>query len=151
MTTPTPTTADAVLEHLFTNPNPSSGSAPPPHIAWVVFAQGTVFYSLPDDALPLESTREAFVTAALAALDALGPVVAGSPSADFHPGHLSTWFPEAAIYLVNYDNPAIATVFFGEGQSPLEVGLAARAQRQQDFEDREVVVVRDFHGRRLAP
>ena len=82
-------------------------------------------------------------------MDALGPVVAGTSSADFHPGHLADWFPDATVYLVNYDNPAIATVFFGDGQTPLEAGLAARACRQRDFEQREIVAVRDFHGRRL--
>lgn len=145
----TPASADAVLEHLFTHANPHSGSPPPPHTAWVVFAHGTVFYALPDAALPVDSGREALVAAALAALDALGPVVVGTSSADFHPGHLADWFPDATVYLVNYDNPAIATVFFGDGQTPLEAGLAARACRQRDFEAREIVAVRDFHGHRL--
>jgi hypothetical protein len=145
----TPATADAVLEHLFTHPNPHSGSPPPPHTAWVVFAQGTVFYSLPDAALPVDSGRDTLVAAALAALDALGPVCAGTPSADFHPGHLAAWFPDATVYLVNYASPAVASVFFGDGQSPLEAGLAARACRQRDFEARDIVAVRDFHGRRL--
>ncbi len=149
MTSPSPTTADAVLEHLFTHANPDSGSPAPAHTAWVVFAHGTVFYTFPDAELPVDSGREALVAAALKAFEALGPVRVGTPSADFHPGHLATWFPEAPIYLVNYDQPNIASVFFAEGESPLQVGLAARSLRQQDYETRTIVAVRDFHGRRV--
>ena len=38
---------------------------------------------------------------------------------------------------------------FGFLSPSLEAGLAARACRQRDFEAREIVAVRDFHGRRL--
>jgi len=74
-----------ILERVFTTPNRKTGSLPPVHTAWVVFAHGTVFYSVPSGMLPVECTFEVLAEAACSALKELGPAQAGTEWADFNP------------------------------------------------------------------
>lgn len=144
-------TVAGVLEHLFTSVNPETGSRPPPHIAWVVFANGTAFFTAPTDELPLDAPREDLVTAACRALEELGPVVAGTPSGDFSPSLLDTWFPGEFVYFVTYDHPSIATIVFADEEAELAAGLEGRARRTADHEARRIELVRDFAGRVHRP
>lgn len=140
---PTQRTVASVIEHLFTNPNPDTGLPPSAAVAWVIFANGTVFYTYPTDDLPLDASAEAIEAAAIAALRELGPVVPGTSSADFNPTHLANWFPGEHVYLVTYDHPNIATVVV-EGVDRLSAGLAARARRDADHAALRVEQVRRF-------
>lgn len=135
-----------VLCHIFTQPNPENGSPPPDHMAWVVFANGTLFYASPTDELPVGSSLDQIEQAGLGALRDLGPVAGGSPSADFTVSYLDQWFPDQIIYLVTYDNPAIATVVFADEVDELSAGLTGRTKRMTDLEELTVVAVRGFDG-----
>ncbi len=44
-------TPGTVLEHVASHLEPGSSSLPPEHMAWVVFASGTAFFSDPSDDL----------------------------------------------------------------------------------------------------
>jgi hypothetical protein len=141
-----PRSAASVIEHVFTNPNPASGSRPPEHMAWVVFENGTVFFTAPGDALPLDTSLEALVRAAGAALDELGPVRAGGPAGDFSVSLLSSWFPGEFVYFVSFDHDAIATVVTRDSENELGAGLEGRARRDADVRERKVVLARGFDG-----
>ena len=134
-----------VIERVFTSANPTTGSQPPPAMAWVVFAHGTAFFTAPTDDLPLDASFDELCDAARAALRDLGPVHVGTSSADFNTARLDGWFPDAPIWFVSFDHPSIATVIESDG-ADLAVGLIARAQRQQDHDEQTVVVVRRFDG-----
>jgi hypothetical protein len=140
-------TPASALEHIFTNPNPLNGKLPPTHVAWVIFANGTVFYTFPnEDLLPGASAAE-LTAAAISALDEMGPVMAGTPSADFSVSRLASWFPEERVYFVTYDDPRIVSIVVEEQESTdLAVGMLGRANRQADFEQRRVALVRGFDG-----
>ena len=75
-------TPEQVIEQVFTSVNPTTGSQPPPAIAWVVFAHGTVFFTVPTDAVPVDATLAALADAGRAALKELGPVHVATPSAE---------------------------------------------------------------------
>ena len=137
-----PTPAE-VIARVFTTVNPATGSKPPPEIAWVVFAHGTVFFTAPTDALPVDATRETIEAAARAALFELGPVQVGTPSADFNPTRLTGWYPDEPVWFVGFDHPDLATIVTLAG-SDLVAGIAARQARQQDHDDPIVVEVRSF-------
>lgn len=141
-----PRNPSAVLEHIFTHANPQTGSQPPEHIAWVVFAEGTIFYAYPSDDLPADASLDSIEAAAKAALQELGPVIAGTPAADFNPVHLDAWFPDEHVFFVTYDHPAIATIVVADSIDPLTVGLQGRARRQADLEALQVRQVRGFTG-----
>lgn len=134
-----------VLEHIFTTENPATGSKPPEAMAWVVFANGTCFYTAPTEELPVSATRDAIEAAGKAALRELGPVVAGSPAADFNPIRLDGWFPSEPVWFVAFDHRAIATVVIDEGE-PLSIGLYGRAMREADHDAQLVQTVRCFDG-----
>ncbi|HEU4404117.1 MAG TPA: hypothetical protein VFS43_02315 [Polyangiaceae bacterium] len=145
-TPPEPRSAASVIEHLFTNPNPTSGSGPPEHMAWVVFENGTAFFTTPSDALPLGSSLDALERAAKAALDELGPVRAGGPAGDFNVSHLATWFPGEFVFFVSFDHNSIATVVTGDSDDRLSAGLEGRSRRDVDVREKKVVVARGFDG-----
>lgn len=138
-----PSPAD-VIETLFTTENPATGSQPPAQIAWVVFAHGTVFFTTPTDALPLDTSFDALADAARAALHELGPVIPGTSSADFNISRLDGWYPDDPVWFVAFDHPALATIVIEDDE--LAAGLVARSLRQQDHEDRAIVLVRHFDG-----
>ncbi|MFN0246066.1 MAG: hypothetical protein ACKV2T_04110 [Kofleriaceae bacterium] len=134
-----------VLERVFTSDNPVTGSKPPPAMAWVIFANGTCFYSAPSDALPVTASRDEIEAAGKAALRELGPVHVGSPSADFNPARLDGWFPDDPVWFVTFDHAAIATILVAEGND-LAIGLRARSLREDDHDEQRVVLVRGFDG-----
>ncbi len=139
-----------ILEHLFTSDNPVTGSSPPPAMAWVVFENGTCFYTAPSDELPVTATLDQIEAAGKAALRELGPVHVGTPSADFNSSLLDGWFPDEPVWFVSYDHEAIATIVVGEG-TDLSMGLAARSQREADHDAMVVRVVRGFDGSTREP
>ena len=139
-------TPGTVLEHVFSHENPGTGSQPPEHMTWVVFANGTAFFSEPSDELPLEATPAEIVRAAEIALEELGPVIPGTPSADFNPVLLDEWFPGEFIFFVSYDHPSVATIVIAEDDDALSAGLEARARRNADIDARSIVEIRDFRG-----
>jgi hypothetical protein len=134
-----------ILESVFTSDNPVTGSKPPPAMAWVVFANGTCFYTAPSDTLPATASRDEIEAAGKAALRELGPVQVGSPSADFNPARLDGWFPDDPVWFVTFDHEAIATIVVGEGDD-LTIGLRARSLREDDHDEQRVVLVRGFDG-----
>jgi hypothetical protein len=134
-----------IIERIFTTENPATGSRPPAQIAWVVFEHGTAFFTAPTDALGADASFDALADAARAALRELGPVGVGSASADFRTSRLDGWFPDAPIWFVSFDHPAIATVIESEG-GDLEIGLMARSLRQQDHDEPTIALVRRFDG-----
>lgn len=144
-------TPGTVLEHVFSHQNPGSGSLPPEHMAWVVFASGTAFFSEPSDDLPLDAQGPELIRAAKIALEELGPVIPGTSSADFNPVLLDDWFPGEFIYFVSYDHPSVATIVIAEEDNALAAGLVARARRNADHETRRVVEIRDFTGKVSRP
>ncbi|HTR55596.1 MAG TPA: hypothetical protein VMJ10_33195 [Kofleriaceae bacterium] len=139
-------TAAEVLERVFTTPNPTTGSQPPPQIAWVVFTHGTAFFTAPNEALPATSSLADLAAAAKAALVELGPVHAGTSSADFSPTRLAGWYPDEPVWFVGFDHPAIATVVVMD-TSDLVAGMAARSARDRDHAEQTIVCVRGFDGR----
>jgi hypothetical protein len=142
--------AAEVVEHVFTSDNPATGSKPPPHMAWAVFAHGTAFVTAPTDALPVTATFDAIADAARAALRELGPVHPGTPSADFNPTRLEGWYPDEPVWYVGFDHPAIATVIVAGG-GDLAAGLLARQNRQRDHDEQTIVIVRAFDGTTWRP
>ena len=134
-----------ILERVFTTDNPTTGSKPPPQMAWVVFEHGTAFFTAPSDALAADASFDTLADAAKAALAELGPVHVGTSSADFNTSRLEGWFPDEPVWFVSFDHPAIATIIESEG-SDLAVGMMARSLRQQDHDSLNVVLVRRFDG-----
>lgn len=143
---------EEVIEHVFTSVNPETGSQPPPEMAWVVFAHGTVFFTAPTAELPARSSRVDLAAAARAALRELGPVQPGSPSADFNPVRLSAWYPDEPVWFVGFDHPSIATILTSEADD-LAAGLEARQLRQLDHDEQTLTFIRGFDGatERAAP
>lgn len=144
------TVAD-VVEHLFTTANPESGSLPPELIAWVVFANGTAFFTAPSDDLPLDATLEELAVAARQALHELGPAEPGSASADFSVSLLRAWFPGEFVYFITYQHPSVANVVFSDGEAELAAGLEGRVRRSADYDTMQIATVRDFSGRLHRP
>ena len=142
---PTGPSAAEVLEKVFTSANPATGSQPPPAMAWVVFAHGTAFFTTPTIGLPPDASFDAIADAARAALTELGPVLVGSPAADFHTARLDGWYPDDPVWFVSYDHPAIATIIL-HGGAELAAGILARGHRQQDHDEQQIVLVRRFDG-----
>lgn len=138
-------TAAEVLERVFTSVNPATGSRPPPAMAWAVFEHGTFFYTDPSSDLPATASFDQIAAAALAALDELGPVQAGTPAGDFNPTRLEGWYPDHPVWFVSYDHPRIATVIELEA-TDVAAGLTARSHRQLDHDERKIVLVRRFNG-----
>jgi hypothetical protein len=137
-------TAASIVAHLFSHPNPTSGGKPPPHVAWAVFEHGTVFTSYPGEALPLTASADDVRRAALAALKALGPVQAGTPSADFTATHLRDWFPGEFIYWISYDHPSVATIVIAGEVNDLAAGLQGRLCREEDLAGQRIVELHPF-------
>lgn len=140
-------TPASVMEHMFTRPSPTGG-APPPEVAWVIFDNGTVFYTGPTEALGAAATTAEIERAARDALAEIGPVIAGSPSADFNVVRLEQWFPDDPVYFVTFDDPRIAAVIIDEVEAEVTAGLLGRAARDADRDDPQVVEVRGFDGTR---
>lgn len=140
-------TVAGVVEHLFTSVNPQTGSRPPERIAWAVFAGGTVFFATPSDDLPPHATPTEVAAAARRALRELGPVVAGSPAADFSTTLLDGWFPGESVYFITYDHPSIANVILDGDGGELAAGLIGRQIRAGDHASMTIDRVRDFSGR----
>ena len=84
--------------------------------------------------------------AAEIALEELGPVIPGTPSAVFNPVLLDEWFPGEFIFFVSYDHPSVATIVISDESDALTAGLEARARRNADIEARVIVEIRDFLG-----
>lgn len=143
-------TPEQVIDRVFTTANPETGSLPPPQIAWAVFAHGTAFFSAPTDELAADASAEAIATAARAAISELGPVGAGSASADFNPVRLDGWFPDEPVWFVGFDHPGIATVVTIDA-TDLVAGLAGRSRRQLDHDEQQIVCVRRFDGTTSRP
>lgn len=139
------TTPADVLHKIFTNNNPVSGSPPPPHMAWAVFANGTAFYTEPTDALPVDASFDAIGDAGRAALRELGPVIAGTAAADFTSRRLDNWFPDEPVWFITYDRPSIVTILVTPGND-IRVGLEGRSRRQRDHDEGAIVLVRRFTG-----
>ncbi len=143
------TVAD-VIEHLFTTANPESGSQPPEMIAWVVFANGTTFFTAPSDDLPFDATIEELAVAARQALHELGPVVIGTPAGDFAVSRLDAWFPGESVYFITYDHPSVANIVFGDDGERM-AGLVGRGLREADYDTMQIATIRDFGGRQHRP
>jgi hypothetical protein len=138
-----------IIARVFTSQDPVTGSKPSAHIAWVVFAHGTVFFSKPTDTLPASSSPAQIADAGRAALGRLGPVRAGSPSGDFSPVRLDDWFPEEPVWFVRFNHPNIATVVVIDAK-PVDAGLEARRRRQRDYDEQTITGVRAFDGNVVA-
>ena len=136
---------EQVIAQVFTTANPVTGSLPPPRMAWVVFAHGTVFFTEPTEALPAGSSLGAIADAARAALRELGPVRVGSASADFNPTRLTGWYPDEPVWFVGFDHPGIVTIVTLDAE-PVTAGLDARGRRQFDHDEQLIVLVRGFDG-----
>jgi hypothetical protein len=136
---------EQVIAQVFTTTNPVTGSLPPPQMAWVVFAHGTVFFTEPTDELPGGSALIAIVDAARVALRELGPVRVGSASADFNPTRLTSWYPDEPVWFVGFDHPNIVVIVTLDAQ-PMVAGLDARGRRQLDHDEQIIVAVRGFDG-----
>ena len=96
-------TPSEVIERVFTTANPTTGSQPPPDIAWVLFEHGTAFFTAPNDDVPVDASFDALADAARAALRELGPVGVGSASADFNTARLDGWYPDEPVWFVTYN------------------------------------------------
>src|SRR5262249_26178684 len=142
---PAMSTTEEIVERIFTSPNPETGSHPPPHIAWVSFANGSVFFTAPTDGLPVDASPDAIADAGKAALRALGPAQVGPPWADSNPVRLDGWSPDEPVWFVGFDHPAIATVVVLDTQ-PVTAGLEARQRRQIDHDELVLACVRGFDG-----
>lgn len=139
------TVAD-VVTRVFTTENPETGSAPPEHVAWVIFRHETVFLTAPTDELPVSSTPDALVRAALKTLIRFGPPVPGTASADFQVTRLP-WWPDAFVFMVSYDHPNLFNVVIADDEmSDLGVGIMGRSVRKSDAEEPSVIEVRAFDG-----
>lgn len=138
-------TAEDIVARAFTTQNPTTGSQPPPQIAWVVFAHGTVFFTTPTDDLPASASPAQIAEAGKAALRKVGPVRAGHPSGDFSPRRLDGWFPDEPVWFVGFDRPGIATTVVMDAE-PVVAGLEARRRRQRDHDEQTIVCVRGFDG-----
>jgi hypothetical protein len=136
---------EQVIERVFTSVNPTTLSKPPPEIAWVVFAHGTAFFTVPTEALQAGVSLAAIADAGRAALTELGPVHVGSPSADFNPTRLTSWYPDEAVWFVGFDHPSIVTIVTIDG-TPLVAGMEARRRRQLDHDEQTILLVRGFDG-----
>ena len=130
-----------ILDRVFTTPNPKTGSLPPAHTAWVVFAHWTVSYSVPSGLLPVDCTFEVLAEAACSALKELGPPHAGTESADFNPFRLDGWFPDEPVWCVGYAHENIVTIVTMDSQ-PMTAGLSGRARRELDLAEQSIVFVR---------
>ena len=135
-----------VIAHLFTHQNPATGSMPPPQTAWVIYENGTAFFSRPTADLPTEASLDDITDRANQRMDALGPVRVGTSAADFSVTHLLDWFPRGDVYFVTFGTPDIATVVFVESDNDLLPGLLARRHREQDQAERRIIEVRGFGG-----
>lgn len=139
------TVAD-VITQVFTTANPTTGHAPPEHVAWALFANETVFLTMPTEALPVDASPAALKSAAQAALLELGPPRAGTPSADFRVVRLP-WFPDDYVYMVSYSHPNIFNIIIADEEtSDLVAGMTARATREMDVEQPDIIAWRDFAG-----
>ena len=137
-------TAADVLERVYTTVNPVTGSEPPV-AAWAIFAHDTFFLTAPGDELPEDATHDHIREAALRALRGLGPVVPGTPAADFECSRLDHFFPDATVWIVTFAAGDIEGVVVG-AESDLEAGLTARLNRDADLDEQRVVLVRAFDG-----
>lgn len=143
------TIADAV-KRIFTTANPETGSAPPEHVAWVIFRDETVFLTTPTDELPLASTPDTLVRTALKALIRFGPPVPGTSTADFNVARMP-WWPDSFVYMVSYDHPNLFNLVLAESEmKDLGVGILGRSARKADAEEPSVIEVRDFGGQAYA-
>jgi hypothetical protein len=140
-----PRSVAEIINHVFTTPNPQTESLPPDYTACVIYAHGTVFYSAPSATLPVDATFDVIAEAASMALNELGPVHAGTPSADFNPLRLDAWFPDEPVWLVSFDHENIATIVTMDAQA-ITVGLNGRIRRELDFAEQSIVLVRRFDG-----
>jgi hypothetical protein len=136
---------EEVIERLFTSVNPTTLSKPPSEIAWVVFGHGTVFFTVPTEELPNGASPAQIEAAGRAALAELGPVMVATPSADFSPTRLASWYPDDPVWFVGFDHPSIVTIVTMPG-TPLLVGMEARRRRQLDHDEGTVTLVRGFDG-----
>lgn len=136
----------SVIEHVFTHVNPTTGSEPPKHMAWVIFEHGTTFYTTPTEKLPVDSSLDVLVEAAKQSLMELGAIQPGSSSGDFKTAHLKGWFPSEFVYFVTYDHPAVISVVISEEKDDLNAGLDGRARRATDHDSMNISVARDFNG-----
>lgn len=143
------TVADVVTK-VFTTENPATGSAPPAHVAWVIFRNETVFLTMPTDELPVETTPDTLARTALKALIHFGPPVPGTASADFRVARLP-WFPDDFVYMVSYDHPNLLNIVIAEAEmTDVGVGMLGRAVRKLDAEEPSVIELRDFGGNAFA-
>jgi hypothetical protein len=115
-------------------------------MAWAVFEHGTVFFTAPDDALVVSASLDDVETAAREALHALGPVRAGSASADFTASRLSGWYPHDPVWFIGFGTRTLATIVIDDFDSDLTAGLTGRAIRDEDLCTMRLVMVRNFHG-----
>lgn len=152
MTTPTtPRSAESIFEHIFTTANPETASQPPEHLAWVMFENGTAFFTKPTEELTPETNADALVEAARKALDELGPVAAGGPGGDFNVSLLNSWFPDEFVYFVTFGHPALATIVIADADNELAAGLDGRGRRDSDVRGKKVTLVRTFDGTKIGP
>ncbi len=140
-----------MMEHVFTHHNPTTGSTPPDHMAWVVFEHGTAFFSAPSEELPLDASPEEILAAARIAMAELGPVITGTAAGDFNSVCLDAWFSGEFVYFVTFDHPAIATIVIADHQDDLSAGLAGRACREADLAGLTATEIRGFDGRVVRP
>jgi hypothetical protein len=144
-------------ERLFTSPNPVSGSLPPSSpIAWVVFAHGTVFVTVPRARLPVTATPAQLVQAARETLAQYAPR-AGTPSADFDATRLTAWFPDDPVWHVSFTHPEIVAIVLSDAsdEDKLPLGaaraeIAGRLQCQRDLTEGTILVARAFGRRRSS-
>lgn len=139
-------TTEAIVEHVFTTPNPETGGQPPPHIAWVLFENETIYLALPSELTPLEASFDELAEVAKKELQSLGPAMAGTPSGDFSVNRVS-WYPDNYVFMTTYDHGHIISMsVYEESVEDLVVGITARAARSQDAEELKVKKVRNFEG-----
>jgi hypothetical protein len=138
-----------VIEKIFTTPNTETGSLPPEKIAWVLFQNGTVFLTAPNDYITENWTFEELATEAKQCLTEFGLPLAGTPSADFAVSQLTAWYPNDYVYVITYEHPNIFNFgIYEQEETDIMVGLTGRNKRGQDTEELKIIAIRNFFGER---
>jgi len=139
-------TSETIVEHIFTTPNPETGSQPPAHFAWILFENDTIYLSFPNELTPLEASFDELANVAKEELQKLGSAMAGSPSGDFNVNKVS-WYPDDFVFMITYDHGHIFNFgIYEEETSDLTVGLVGRAARSEDAETLKIKKIRNFQG-----
>lgn len=140
----------SVVEHVFTTSNPDTGSVPSDKLAWIIFENGTVYLTKPNDDFPVDIPSKTFVEKALDECLEFGPAVVGTSSADFSVSRLP-WYPDQFVYMVRFNHSCIFNIIIMDEETDhMVVGLRSRIKRNADIEEQNIKYLRDFEGNNYA-